>query len=157
MASNERATMAEIAEQSGVSLSTVSLVLRDKAGVGAETRQRVLDVARELGYVPRRPAAAHAPAISTVGLVLKADPDSLPAANKFYSHVVAGIEMACRRHQVNLLYATMTVNNTCWIDERTFVAESPVSVSGTPEGIMTTCPNQGGACLLYTSPSPRHS
>ena len=110
MASNERATMAEIAEQSGVSLSTVSLVLRDKAGVGAETRQRVLDVARELGYVPRRPAAAHAPAISTVGLVLKADPDSLPAANKFYSHVVAGIEMACRRLQVNLLYATMTVD-----------------------------------------------
>lgn len=110
MTSNERATMAEIAERSGVSLSTVSLVLRDKAGVGAETRQRVLEVARELGYVPRRPAATLAPAISTVGLVLKADPDSLPAANKFYSHVVAGIEMACRRHQVNLLYATMTVD-----------------------------------------------
>jgi len=46
------------------------------------------------------------------------------------------------------LYATMTVNNTCWIDDRTFVAESPVSVSGTPEDIMTTCPNQGGATVF---------
>ncbi len=110
MASNERATMAEIAEKSGVSLSTVSLVLRDKAGVGAETRQRVLEVARELGYVARRPAAARATAVSAVGLILKADPDSLPQANKFYSHVVAGIEMACRRRQVNLLYASMTVD-----------------------------------------------
>ena len=45
------------------------------------------------------------------------------------------------------LYATMTVNNTCWIDDRTFVAESPVSVSGTPEGIMTTCPNHGGTTV----------
>jgi LacI family transcriptional regulator len=110
VSTSERATMAEIAEQSGVSLSTVSLVLRDKAGVGVETRQRVLDVARELGYVARRPAAAHSPSISTVGLILKADPGSLPQANKFYSDVVAGIEMACRRRQVNLLYASMTVD-----------------------------------------------
>jgi len=110
VASNERATMAEIADQSGVSLSTVSLVLRDKAGVGAETRRRVLEVARELGYVAKRPAAPLTQALSTVGLILKADPDSLPQANKFYSHVVAGIEMACRHRQVHLLYATMTVD-----------------------------------------------
>ena len=119
MPSNDRTTMAEIAEQTGVSLSTVSLVLRDKPGVGSDTRQRVMEVARDLGYIPQKPTAPYAPAVKNLGLILKADPDSVPQANKFYSHVVAGIEMACRRRQLNLLYATMTV------DEDSYPLELP--------------------------------
>jgi LacI family transcriptional regulator len=111
--------MAEIAEQTGVSLSTVSLVLRDKPGVGPDTRQRVMEAARDLGYVPQKPTTLYAPAVRNLGLILKADPDSVPQANKFYSHVVAGIEMACRRRQLNLLYATMTV------DENSYPLELP--------------------------------
>lgn len=111
--------MADIAEQSGVSLSTVSLVLRDKPGVGSDTRQRVLEVARDLGYLPRNQTSPYTPALTNVGLILKADQDSMPQANKFYSYVVAGIEMACRRQRVNLLYATMTV------DEDSYPLELP--------------------------------
>jgi LacI family transcriptional regulator len=102
--------MADIAEQSGVSLSTVSLVLRDKPGASTETRQRVMEVARELGYISRNQTGPYTPALTNLGLILKADPDRIPEANKFYSQVVAGIEMACRRRQANLLYATMTVD-----------------------------------------------
>lgn len=119
MPASERTTMAEIAEQTGVSLSTVSLVLRDKPGVGSDTRQRVLEAARDLGYLPQKPTAPYAPAVKNLGLILKADPGSVPQANKFYSHVVAGIEMACRRRQLNLLYATMTV------DEDSYPLELP--------------------------------
>jgi LacI family transcriptional regulator len=107
---NDRITMAEIAEQSGVSLSTVSLVLRDKPGIGSDTRQRVLEVARDLGYIPKKPAVPYTPALTNIGLILKVDPDTVPQVNKFYSHVVAGIEETCRRRQVNLLYATMAVD-----------------------------------------------
>ena len=41
-------------------LTTVSLVLRNKAGAGipAETRQRVLEIARDLGYRVKSPLAA---------------------------------------------------------------------------------------------------
>jgi len=117
--SNGRITMAEIADQSGVSLSTVSLVLRDKPGVGSDTRQRVLEVARDLGYLPRNQTSPYTPTLTNLGLILKADQDSMPQANKFYSHVVAGIEMACRRQRVNLLYATMTV------DEDSYPLELP--------------------------------
>jgi LacI family transcriptional regulator len=117
--SNGRITMAEIADQSGVSLSTVSLVLRDKPGVGSDTRQRVLEVARDLGYLPRNQTSPYTPTLTNFGLILKADQDSMPQANKFYSHVVAGIEMACRRQRVNLLYATMTV------DEDSYPVELP--------------------------------
>lgn len=110
MAPNARITMAEIAERSGVSLATVSLVLRDKPGVGADTRQRVLEVARELGYIPRQQTSPYTPPLATIGLILKAEPGRIPQANRFYSHVVAGIEMACRRQHTNLLLATMTVD-----------------------------------------------
>jgi LacI family transcriptional regulator len=117
--SNGRTTMAEIAEQSGVSLSTVSLVLREKPGVGHDTRQRVLEVARDLGYIPKKQASPYAATVTNIGMIVKADPDRVPQANKFYSHVVAGIETACRRRQVNLLYATMTV------DEDSYPLELP--------------------------------
>lgn len=119
MPPNGRTTMADIAEQSGVSVSTVSLVLREKPGVGLDTRRRVLQVARDLGYIPQNQTASYTPALTNIGLILKADPDSVPQANKFYSHVVAGIEMACRRRHVNLLYATMTV------DEDSYTLELP--------------------------------
>jgi len=110
MPRRRRVTMAEIAEQSGVSLSTVSLVLREKPGVGPDTRQRVLDVAKSLGYIPTNSNAQHGPSLTTIGLILKAEPDLIPQANQFYSHVIAGIEAACRRQQINLLYATLPVD-----------------------------------------------
>jgi DNA-binding LacI/PurR family transcriptional regulator len=60
-----RPRQAEVARLAGVSQATVSLVLSDKAQASAisdETRQRVLDAARSLGYAPdpaaRRLAAA---------------------------------------------------------------------------------------------------
>ena len=60
-----RPRQAEVARLAGVSQATVSLVLADKkqgATISEETRQKVLDAARSLGYVPdpaaRRLAAA---------------------------------------------------------------------------------------------------
>ena len=50
-------TMEDVARQAGVSKSTVSLVLNDKPGVSPETKEAVLQIAEELGYMlpERRP------------------------------------------------------------------------------------------------------
>jgi DNA-binding LacI/PurR family transcriptional regulator len=48
----KRPTMTDIAARAGVSQSLVSLVFRNQPGASAQTRQRVLEVARELGYHP---------------------------------------------------------------------------------------------------------
>lgn len=109
MSPRNRVTLSEIAEQSGVSLSTVSLVLRDKPGVGTVTRQRVLGIAKELGYFPKN-GLQHRPSLTNIGLILKSAPGRTPQTNQFYSHVLAGIEMACRQWQFNLLYATLPVD-----------------------------------------------
>jgi LacI family transcriptional regulator len=45
-------TIKDVAAKAGVSTATVSYVFNDIGGVGAETRARVLAVARELGYRP---------------------------------------------------------------------------------------------------------
>ena len=49
-----RVTSRDVAAQAGVSRTTVSLVLNDVPGanISQATRHRVLQVARELGYVP---------------------------------------------------------------------------------------------------------
>lgn len=47
-----RTTMADVAAAAGVSTMTVSNVLNGRGGASLETRQRVLDAVRELGYVP---------------------------------------------------------------------------------------------------------
>lgn len=103
------ATLADVAERSQVSISTVSLVLRNKGAIPQETRQRVLDAARALGYRAKG-EVSHGPSakpISTIGVIAKASEDDSPLANPFYSQVLAGIEVACRQRKINMLFATL--------------------------------------------------
>ncbi|NEE18124.1 LacI family transcriptional regulator, partial [Streptomyces sp. SID7499] len=45
-------TVYDVAERSGVSIATVSRVYRNPDSVRAQTREKVMEAARELGYVP---------------------------------------------------------------------------------------------------------
>lgn len=45
-------TRKQVAERAGVSVAAVSYVVNNKGGVGEETRQKVLDAIKELGYQP---------------------------------------------------------------------------------------------------------
>lgn len=48
------ATIYDVARRAGVSIATVSRVLRRSAPVQDETRQRVEDAVEQLGFVPSR-------------------------------------------------------------------------------------------------------
>jgi LacI family transcriptional regulator len=63
----ERATIRDVAARAGVSTATVSYVLNDKGGVGAETAERVRAAAAELGFRPN--ATARSLATRRTGLV----------------------------------------------------------------------------------------
>ncbi len=107
----QRVTMEDVARQSGVSLATVSLVMRGRPGINDETRQRVLETARALGYQKRSPSdGQQTRAAQTVGVLIKGRADDAPLANPFYAPLLAGIEAACRKLRLNLLFATIPVN-----------------------------------------------
>jgi LacI family transcriptional regulator len=107
----EKPRISDIARLSGVSAATVSLVLNDKPGVSQETRARVLKIAEELEY-PLKSMTTNGISgrLATIGMIVKTDPDSPPQANPFYSKVILGIEDVCRRSGINLLFATLPVD-----------------------------------------------
>ena len=76
-----RVTSAEVAREAGVSRATVSYVLNDVAGqsIPADTRKRVRDAARRLGYTPSASARALRTGKSPIVLCLLPD-WSLPRA-----------------------------------------------------------------------------
>lgn len=110
----QKVTLQTIAEQSGVSLATVSLVLREKPGITPETRKRVLEIARKLGYSKTSQsnglAAGQSSGLTHIGVIIRSQQSDAPQFNEFYSHVLGAIENTCRKQQINLLYATLPVD-----------------------------------------------
>ncbi|MEV5864073.1 LacI family DNA-binding transcriptional regulator [Streptomyces sp. NPDC052071] len=111
-------TVYDVAERSGVSIATVSRVYRNPDSVRAQTRERVLEAARELGYVPSGNARGLASRTTGVlGLCFPdyADPDAEAdaendsgaddAAMLYSDQIIRGMERAARRHGYALLIA----------------------------------------------------
>lgn len=107
--------MYDVAKRSGVSIATVSRVYRNPDSVRAHTRERVLSVARELGYVPSGNARGLASRITGVlGLCFPdySDPDAEDtdaedddAAMLYSDQIIRGMERTARRHGYALLIA----------------------------------------------------
>ena len=106
----QKVTITDIARESGVSPATVSLVLRNKPGVGQSTRQRVIENAQNLGYFDSSKKSLASTKIKSVGLIIKLQEKEKPLNNDFYNPVLAGIEASCRTHNINLLYANLLVD-----------------------------------------------
>ena len=113
--SDKRVTISDIARESGASPTTVSLVLRDKGGIGQETRERVLSAAQALGYERKSSKRSGFEDTPTVALLFRAHaPHAQGGANgvnPFYSWVLTGMEATARTRRLNLLYGTLTVND----------------------------------------------
>jgi DNA-binding LacI/PurR family transcriptional regulator len=82
-----QATIADVAKQVGVALSTVSRALNGHSDISATTRQAILDVARQLDYQPNLLAQSlKSRATSTIGVVI---PD---IERPFFATAVSGIQ-----------------------------------------------------------------
>jgi LacI family transcriptional regulator len=93
--------MKDIAADLGVSLVTVSKVLRNKSDVGEATRKRVLKRIRELKYQPNMLARGLASGKSfTIGLVV---PDLV---HTFFAELAMGVSAGLRKESYQLLLAS---------------------------------------------------
>ena len=93
--------MRDVAEMANVSVSAVSLVVRNKPGVADDTRQRVWEAISRLGYTVANPHEdGRAP---MVGLLI--EQGSMPAVlDIFYGEVIRGFQTEAQRlgYQVRL-------------------------------------------------------
>ena len=93
----------EVARLAGVSPSTISHVLNGKRPISAETRERVLRIIRETGYVPDRSAQTlKSKKTGIVGLIAS------DITETFMNHIVRGVEREFAGKGINLLFASGT-------------------------------------------------
>ena len=93
--------MKDIAEDLGVSLVTVSKVLRNKTDVGEVTRKRVLQRVRELNYQPNMLARGLASGKSySIGLIV---PDLV---HTFFAELAKGVSAGLRKGSYQLILAS---------------------------------------------------
>ena len=101
---NGRVTIFDVAEAAGVSITTVSHVFSGNRRVGAETRARVEDVARQLGYRPRSSAQALAHGrTNTLALQLSISGESL-VLNPFLTSLLASLSLAAIDRGFSFVY-----------------------------------------------------
>src|SRR5579875_2183339 len=87
-----KATMADIARQLGISRAAVSYALNGQPGVAADTRERVLKLAVDLGWHPSASARALMGSdIKVIGLALSRPTDTF-AVDSFFFEFLAGVE-----------------------------------------------------------------
>lgn len=96
----KKVTMMDIANMTGVSKATVSMVINKKdASISEETRSRILNAAKEMGYIPNSIARSLSTNRSgTIGIIL---PD---ITNPFFSEIARAIEDGANSLGYNVIF-----------------------------------------------------
>ena len=124
---SKRVTIRDVAALAGVDASLVSRVLNDhpKASASPETRQRIVEAARGLGYHPNVAARSLRTAKSwTLGLLLP------NLTNPMYAAIARAAERRAREHGYGLVFGTHVEGE----DEPTFAR---MMQQGRVEGLLT--------------------
>lgn len=83
--------MKDIAERVGVSINSVSKALSNKHDIGNETRNEIIEVANELGYVYKKPINKRNVTQSGIVGIVTSD-----FANPFFTQIIKGIQTTVR-------------------------------------------------------------
>ncbi len=93
-------TLKDVAKKAGVSLSAASRALNGRQDVSEETRKRISETARELGYVPNRFAASlKFQKTHTIGVIIEDN------ANPFWAEVLKGVESQAQEKGYQIILA----------------------------------------------------
>lgn len=123
-------TLADIAREAGTSASTASRALSGRGYVSSDVRDRLLEVAQRLGYVPNASARTLKQRRSRVVGVVVSD-----LGNQFYARLTAGVEQTLREadYQMMVLSANSTGEEEV-AGARTLLAMRAPGVIMTPVG-----------------------
>jgi len=93
------ATIKDVAKKSGFSVGTVSAVLNDKPGVSPKTRERILEVIRELGFTPNTMAQGLVTKESkTISLVVSGPASMDVVSNPLFFEVIKHVVFTLNKY-----------------------------------------------------------
>jgi LacI family transcriptional regulator len=134
------ATIRDVARAANVSVATVSRALNAHSNVLPETRARVQQVARELGFVPSGAARSLITRrTQTIGVLL---PD---VYGEFFSELIRGIDTAARDHGLHLLLSGSH-------GDRAEGAAAMKAMSGRVDGLLIMSPHLDAPALADNLP-----
>ena len=113
-----RPTSADVAARAGVSRTTVSFVLNNRAdaAISPQTRRRVREAAERLGYHASAPARQLAAGTSqTIGLVLRQSPEHL-TSDALLPDTLRGLTSAARGEDFRVLVEPMSEGTRSYLD-----------------------------------------
>lgn len=98
-----RPTINDVARAAGVSKGAVSFAFNNRPGLAQETRDRILETARTMGWTPNsRARALSVSRALAVGLVIARPPETL-RADPFFPSFIAGVESVLAENDYALL------------------------------------------------------
>jgi len=120
-----RVTIVDVARRAGVAKSSVSVALNGQPGVSEETRERVRQVAVDLGWRPSSVARALSrDRVGACGMILARDPRSI-SVEPFFTRLTNGIESELSRNGIALMLqyvpdvdAEIEAYRTWWAERR---------------------------------------
>lgn len=134
------ATIKDVARAAGVSVATVSRALNGAENVLPHTRQRIVDVARELRYSPSGAARSLITRrTDTIGALL---PD---LHGEFFSELIRGIDQAARARGLHLLLSSSH-------DDADEAAAALRAMNGRVDGLVVMSPHADDDFLSQNLP-----
>jgi len=109
------ATIRDVAKSANMSVATISRVLNDKPDVSEETRQKVLGVIDELGYV-RSMQWKRITSGKTRVISLHYPYMLLAGSNQIALHFITGATTACEEHNYSLHLVTQSLDENSLLD-----------------------------------------
>lgn len=111
MKSKKHVTIYQVALDAGVAISTVSKVLSNKSGIAPETRNRVHEAIRKLGYVPSLAARGLPRGRTGIVAAIFAFHPELLFGDPYLMQNLLGIKTMLDEVDYNLLLSTASENN----------------------------------------------
>ncbi|GHO42984.1 LacI family DNA-binding transcriptional regulator [Ktedonospora formicarum] len=105
-------TVKDIAKEAEVSIATVSRVLNNHSNIKDELRQRVLQVAVDLGYFKSSPSSSRQKkrALKEIGFLLTYSDLDEPPLDIFWLHILHGAEIEARKSDIRVTYCGVSLN-----------------------------------------------
>ncbi|SDU78314.1 LacI family DNA-binding transcriptional regulator [Arcanobacterium phocae] len=101
-----RKTIKDIAHEAGVSITAVSFALNNRPGISEQTRERILDIANKMDWVPNSRAQSLSLAkADAVGLFIARQPDSY-TSERFFFNFIVGLQETLTHHNYDLVFHT---------------------------------------------------